>query len=195
MSIVGIMAETPRIYSPSGGRDEPTHKWTFWRDRHKSYCLQTMYSLYSWPACSWLCKDHGWIWNESSLGRGSISSTGDRNMATSLFLCISYTIQYSIFWILLVIIIYSFLTISVFNQALKKIQLASHICSLAELLRANTMQQLELALLGSPTAKVLDVLVMATQSHTTFTCPSSMSLHLTTPPLHQFHLPQYQYLG
>ena len=42
------------------------------------------------------------------------------------------------------------------------------------------MQQLELALLGSPAAKVLDVLAMATQSHTTFTCPSSMSLYLTT---------------
>ena len=42
------------------------------------------------------------------------------------------------------------------------------------------MQQLELALLGSPTAKILDVLVMAAQSHTTFACPSSMSLHSTT---------------
>ena len=56
----------------------------------------------------------------------------------------------------------------------------SHICSLAELLHANAMQQLELALLGSPTAKVLDVLAMATQSHTTFACSSSMSLHSTT---------------
>ena len=26
MSIVGIMAEIMRIHSPSGGRDEPTHK-------------------------------------------------------------------------------------------------------------------------------------------------------------------------
>ena len=44
------------------------------------------------------------------------------------------------------------------------------------------MQQLELALLGSPMAKILDVLVMATQSHTTFACPSSIPLpsHSTT---------------
>ena len=56
----------------------------------------------------------------------------------------------------------------------------SHIYSLAELLHADAMQQLELALLGSPTAKVLDVLPMATQSHTTFAHPSSMPLHLTT---------------
>ena len=42
------------------------------------------------------------------------------------------------------------------------------------------MQQLELALLGSPTAKIIDVLAVATQSHTTFAFPSSMSLHLTT---------------
>ena len=42
------------------------------------------------------------------------------------------------------------------------------------------MQQLELALLGSPTAKVLDELAMATQSHTTSAGPSSMPLHLAT---------------
>ena len=49
-----------------------------------------------------------------------------------------------------------------FHLAPQKIQLASHIHSLAELLHANAMQQLELALLGSPAAKVLDVLAMAT---------------------------------
>ena len=42
------------------------------------------------------------------------------------------------------------------------------------------MQQLELAILGSPSAKVLDVLAMATQSLTTSACPSSMPLHLAT---------------
>ena len=82
--------------------------------------------------------------------------------------------------ILLVIVIYSLLTISVFNQALQKIWLASHICSSAELLHANAMQQSELDLLGSLAAKVLGVLVMATQSHTTSACPSSMPLHLAT---------------
>ena len=71
--------------------------------------------------------------------------------------------------ILLVIAIYSLITVSVSTQALQKIRLVSHIHSLAELLHPNAMQQLELALLGSPAAKVLDVLAMATQSHTTST--------------------------
>ena len=72
-----------------------------------------------------------------------------------------------LFFILLVTVIYSLLTISVFDQALQKIQLVSHIHGLAELLHADAMQQLELVLLGYPAAKVLDVLEMATQSHTT----------------------------
>ena len=98
----------------------------------------------------------------------------------SLFSSYAIPIPSSIlFLILLVIVIYSLLTITVFNQALQKIRLASHICRLAELLHANAMQQLELALLGSPAAKVLDVLAMATQSHTS-ACPSSMPLHLAT---------------
>ena len=57
------------------------------------------------------------------------------------------------------------------------------------------MQQLELALLGSSIAKVLDVLVMATQSHTTFACPSSMSLHLTTASSVPIPTPSVPILG
>ena len=71
----------------------------------------------------------------------------------------------------------------------------SHICSLAELLHADAVQQLELALLGSPTAKILDVLAMATQSHTTFACPSSMSLHLTTTSYMPIPTPLVPILG
>ena len=101
-------------------------------------------------------------------------------MIISLFLCISYTIQYLYSWILLGSVTYTLLPISVFNQAQQKIWLVSHICSLAELLHADAMQRLESALLGSPTAKVLDAMGMATQSQKTFTSPSSMFLHLTT---------------
>ena len=45
-----------------------------------------------------------------------------------------------------------------------EIHLANHIHSLVELLHADVIQQLEIALLGSPVAKILDVLTMATKS-------------------------------
>ena len=51
------------------------------------------------------------------------------------------------------ITIYSLITAFVFTQALQKIRLANHIHSLAELLHADAIQQLELALLGSPVAR------------------------------------------
>ena len=43
-------------------------------------------------------------------------------------------------------------------QALQKICLRSHIRSMADLLHANVIQQLEVALLGSPAAQVLELL-------------------------------------
>ena len=43
-------------------------------------------------------------------------------------------------------------------QALQKICLVNHIHSLAELLHTDAIQQLEVALLGTPVAKMLDVL-------------------------------------
>ena len=53
-------------------------------------------------------------------------------------------------------------------QALQKIHLANHIWSLAELLHADAVQQLEVVLLGIPAAKILDMLLMAItlQPHT-----------------------------
>ena len=82
-----------------------------------------------------------------------------------------------LFLVLLVITIYSLITAFVFTQALQKIRLVNHIHSLAELHHADAMQQLELALLGSPVARLLDVLAMGTQHQTT-------SLHSTSVPLH-----------
>ena len=78
--------------------------------------------------------------------------------------------------VLLGITIYSLFTAFVFTQALQKIRLVNHICSLAEFLHANVMQQLMLALLGSPVARLLDVLAMGIQHHTT-------SSHSTSVPL------------
>ena len=43
-------------------------------------------------------------------------------------------------------------------QALQKICLVNHIKSMAELLHADAIQQLEVTLLGSPTAQILDLL-------------------------------------
>ena len=57
------------------------------------------------------------------------------------------------------------------HQALQKIHLANHIQSLAELIHADAVQQLEVALLGTPAAKILDMLLMAT------------TLQPCTPPL------------
>ena len=64
-------------------------------------------------------------------------------------------------------------------QALQKICLANHIQSLAELLHADAVQQLEVALLGTLAAKILDVLLMATTSQP---CkpPLSKPPHLVT---------------
>ena len=56
-------------------------------------------------------------------------------------------------------------------QALQKVCLANHIQSLAELLHADAVQQLEAALLGTPAAKILDMHLMAT------------TLQPCTPPL------------
>ena len=50
------------------------------------------------------------------------------------------------------------------STPLQKICLTNHIHSLAELLHADAIQQLETALLGTPVAKILDVLTMATKS-------------------------------
>ena len=44
-------------------------------------------------------------------------------------------------------------------QALQKICLASHIRSMAELLHVGIIQQLEVTLLGSPSAQVIDLLI------------------------------------
>ena len=51
-----------------------------------------------------------------------------------------------------------------FLQTLQKIWLANHIHSMAELLHSDAMQQMEVALLGSLAAKLLDILLMSMQS-------------------------------
>ena len=71
---------------------------------------------------------------------------------------------------------YKFITAFCSTQALQKIHLANHIHSLAELLHADAIQQLEITLLGTPVAKILDILMMATKSQTSSTPLSSRSL-------------------
>ena len=67
-----------------------------------------------------------------------------------------------------------------FHSALQKIRLANHICSLAELLHVDVIQQLELALLSSPVTRLLDVLVMGTQQQTVSSRSTSVPLHPST---------------
>ena len=138
-----------------------------------------MCSLHSWPTCSWLCKNHGQIWNESPYGGRLVNATGYRGTVTSPSLCNSYTIPYLTSGPL-GITIYSLHTAFVFTQTLEEIRLVNHICSLAELLHADTMQQLELALLGSPAARLWDVLVIGTQHQTTSLCSTSVPLPPST---------------
>ena len=64
---------------------------------------------------------------------------------------------------------------------MQKICLAYHIQNLAELLHADAIQQLEVVLLGTPAAKVLDVLSLATFSQQAYTSFSSKSFPATTP--------------
>ena len=67
-------------------------------------------------------------------------------------------------------------------QGLQKIHLVNHICSLAELLHADTIQELEVALLGTPAAKMLDMLSMATTSQPLCTPLSFQPFHSATTP-------------
>ena len=78
--------------------------------------------------------------------------------------------------VLLCAAIHSFIAAFVCIQALQRIRLANHICSLAELLHADAVQQLELALLGSPVAKLLDVLATGTHHKTASSCSTSVPL-------------------
>ena len=78
--------------------------------------------------------------------------------------------------VILDITIYSHFPAFVLTQALQKIRLANHICSLTELLYTDVMQQLELVLLGSPVARLLDVLAMGIQHQTTSSWSTSVSL-------------------
>ena len=68
-------------------------------------------------------------------------------------------------------------------QALQKICLPNHMHSFTELLHADAIQQLEIALLGMPVAKILDALTIATKSQTSSTSLSSKLLCSATLPL------------
>ena len=65
-----------------------------------------------------------------------------------------------VIFLILSLIIYLLMlnTFFLFLQALQKICLANHIQGLAELLHADTIQQLEVVLLGSPVAHLIDFL-------------------------------------
>ena len=68
-------------------------------------------------------------------------------------------------------------------HALQKIYLANSIHSLAELLHADMIQQLEVVLFGTPAAKILNVLMMATKFQPVCTPLSFKLLHSATTPL------------
>ena len=72
---------------------------------------------------------------------------------------------------------HSFITAFLFTYTLQKIGIANHICSLAELMHVDAIQQLEVALLGSLAANLLNVLSMSKQHQAT-------PLQSTTVPPH-----------
>ena len=61
---------------------------------------------------------------------------------------------------------------SSYLQALQKIWLASHIRCIADLLHANAIQQLEVALLGTPAAQVIDLLTGALAPSSSVAAPA-----------------------
>ena len=64
-----------------------------------------------------------------------------------------------------------------FFQALQKIRMANHIKSMAELLHADAIQQLEVALLGSPVTQILDLLATGV-----IQLASTSQRHVVHPP-------------
>ena len=95
--------------------------------------------------------------------------------------------------ILLFLTISSFITAFLCSlQALQKIHLTNHIQSLVELLHADAVQQLEVALLGTLAARILDMLSMATTLQPCtptlskpphpVTTPASTSSMIVAPP-------------
>ena len=70
-------------------------------------------------------------------------------------------------------------------QALQKIHLANHIRHMADLLHADTVQQLEVALLGSPAAQVIDLLSggLMQIKPSTFVAPAQPHPHTYTSTL------------
>ena len=77
----------------------------------------------------------------------------------------------------------SFITVFLCSpQALQEIHLVNQIHSLAELLHMDKIQQLEVVLLGTPAAKMLDMLLMATTSQPLCTLLSSKPFNSATTP-------------
>ena len=67
-------------------------------------------------------------------------------------------------------------------QALQKIWLANHIKKMAELLHANAVQQLEVALLGSPASSMVELISAGLeQIKPTQPCPQKFTTHLPAP--------------
>ena len=141
--------------------------------------------------CSGLCPNYDGIWDESPHGGRQVSTINYGGKVTFLPFFHSY-----ILWHLTsdppvycnLFTHYCFVS----TQALQKICVASHIHSLAELLHADTVQQLELALLGLLVARILDILAMATKSQIPSThlslallCPSTTpSVSVSSPLVH-----------
>ena len=86
----------------------------------------------------------------------------------------------------LVLYLHSFITVSSFPPGHPE-NLSDHICSLAELLHAHALQQLEVALLGSLAAKQINVLLASLQStsstqHHAVLLQPSITTSVSPPP-------------
>ena len=134
-----------------------------------------MGSLDAWSACSRLCAYNGGIGDKSTHGRRPVGTTCYRGIFTSLLIHSHIVLHLAsgppVYCHPMSI------TAFLFTQALQKIRLANHIHSIVELLHVDAIQQLEVALLGSMAAKLLDVLLMSMQHQ-------AVSLQSTTVPPH-----------
>ena len=153
--------------SPKNNCISATTTTTWWRPHHRNWYSpfperETLTCTYPWPAHSQLCQINDAGRHGASDGRRQGSSINHLGITIDLpFLSLSALHHQSSYWWWSGLL--SFLFFISF-QALQKIRLANYIHSLADLLHADVMQQLEVVLLDTAAAKMLEVIAMATSS-------------------------------
>ena len=130
--------------------------------------------------CGRLHASDGGSRNKSAYGGRPVSATCHRG--TPPFL--SFVTSHIILYLTSGPVVYCYSFIHHYSlQALQKIHVENHIHSLTELLHSDAMQQMEVALLGLPAAKLLNILSISMQS-TASTQHQAAPIQPQTVPFH-----------